>query len=182
MSWKIEIGHSKIMFRVRHLMIASVTGSMNSFTGSLDFDTENPVNSSVNVEIDPTSINTRLGVRDNNLRSVLLKVKKHPLITYKSKRIEVLDESHGRIIGDLTIHGLSKEVILDTKMNDMSTNAEGQTTAYFSATTCINRKDWGLKWMPLLEIGGMFVSDNLDIHIDLVAIKVKVTEPQPVLA
>lgn len=171
MSWKIDPGKSHIVFTVRHLMITKVHGKMKRFSGSIDFNLEDPVNSSVRAEVDPASVDTRLSIRDANVRAVLLKVKKHPKITYQSTHIEVVDDSHGLIYGDLTIHGIAKQVVLDTEYHGLSQNPDGLETAAFSATTRLNRKDWGLKWMPLLEIGGLFVRDQFDVEIQVVAVK-----------
>lgn len=171
MSWTIDPSSSKIVFTVRHLMVTRVRGSMDRFSGQIEFNPDDPVHSSVRAEIDPASVNTRLGIRDANVRSALLKVKKHPNITYQSNRIEVLDDSHGRIHGDLTIHGVAKPVVLEVDYRGISQTMGGKTSAVFHAVSRLNRKDWGLKWMPLLEIGGLFVSDQLEVEIQVVALK-----------
>lgn len=178
MSWKIDKSSSKINFTVRHLMITKVHGTMDRFSGIIEFDPDYPVNSSVRAEIESASINTHLGIRDANVRGSFLKAKKYPLMTYQSKRIEVLDDSHGRIYGDLTIHGMAKQVVLDVEYNGLSQNKDGMTTAAFRAVSCLNRKDWGLKWMALLEIGGLFVGDQVDIEIEVVAVKEADVMPQ----
>lgn len=180
MSWKIDLNSSKIVFTVRHLMITRVHGTMDRFSGLIEFDPDNPVSSSIVAEIDPASINTRLGIRDANVRAVLLKVKKHPAITFRSSRIEVSDDSHGLIYGDLTIHNISKQVVLDVEYEGLSQSKTGATTAGFHAITRLNRKDWGLEWMPLLEIGELFVAVQLDVDIRVVAVKENAAMSQPV--
>lgn len=177
MSWKIDSSHSEINFTVRHMMISNVRGRFEAFTGTVEFDQQNPANSSVDVQIEAASINTRESQRDNHLRSAdFFDAETYPYLTFKSKKVEVVDDSHGRITGDLTIHGVTKEVVLDTEFNGMSQSPWGFSSAGFSATTKINRKDWGLEWNMALETGGVLVSDEIKINIDIEIIEEKVTE------
>lgn len=177
MSWKIDSSHSEINFTVRHMMISNVRGRFEAFTGTVEFDQQNPANSSVDVQIEAASINTRESQRDNHLRSAdFFDAETYPYLTFKSKKVEVVDDSHGRITGDLTIHGVTKEVVLDTEFNGMSQSPWGFSSAGFSATTKINRKDWGLEWNMALETGGVLVSDEIKINIDIEIIEEKVAE------
>lgn len=178
MSWKIDPAHSEINFTVRHMMISNVRGRFEKFTGEVEFDPENPVNSSVNVIIDASSINTREEKRDDHLRSAdFFNVETYPYLTFKSKKIKVLDDDHGQIIGDLTIRGDTREVALDTVFNGMSKSPWGLLSAGFSAVTKINRKEWGLSWNVALETGGFLVGDDITIQIELEAIKEEVAIP-----
>ncbi|GIV62810.1 MAG: YceI family protein [Chloroflexota bacterium] len=177
MSWKIDPAHSEITFSVRHLMVSNVRGRFERFSGEVHFDEENPQNSSVEVQIEAASINTREPQRDAHLRSPdFLNADQFPYLTFKSKRIEVLDDSHGRIIGDLTIRDVTREVVLDVVFNGKVKSPFGFTTAGFSASTKINRKDWGLVWNVALETGGVLVGDEVNIQIELELIKEKETE------
>ena len=177
MSWKIDPAHSEINFTVRHMMISNVRGRFEAFTGTVEFDQQNPANSSVDVQIEAASINTREAQRDTHLRSAdFFDAETYPYLTFKSKKVEVVDDSHGRITGDLTIHGVTKEVVLDTEFNGMSQSPWGFSSAGFSATTKINRKDWGLGWNMALETGGVLVSDEIKINIDIEIIEEKVAE------
>ena len=177
MSWKIDPAHSEINFTVRHMMISNVRGRFEAFTGTVEFDQQNPANSSVDVKIEAASINTREAQRDTHLRSAdFFDAETHPYLTFKSKKVEVVNDSHGRITGDLTIHGVTKEVVLDTEFNGMSQSPWGFSSAGFSATTKINRKDWGLGWNMALETGGVLVSDEIKINIDIEIIEEKVAE------
>ena len=177
MSWKIDSAHSEINFTVRHMMISNVRGRFEAFTGTVEFDQQNPANSSVDVQIEAASINTREAQRDTHLRSAdFFDTETYPYLTFKSKKVEVVDDSHGRITGDLTIHGVTKEVVLDTEFNGMSQSPWGFSSAGFSATTKINRKDWGLGWNMALETGGVLVSDEIKINIDIEIIEEKVAE------
>jgi polyisoprenoid-binding protein YceI len=172
MSWKIDPAHSEINFTVRHMMISNVRGRFECFEGTVDFDEKNPTNSSVEVKIEAASINTREPQRDAHLRSPdFLDAEKYPYLIFKSKKIEVLDSNHGRIIGDLTIRDVTNEVALEVEYNGTVKSPFGSTSAGFSASTSINRKDWGLQWNVPLEAGGWLVGETVQINIDLEIIK-----------
>ena len=172
MTWKIDPAHSEINFSVRHMMISNVRGRFEKFDGTVEFDEENPENSSVEVKIEADSINTREQRRDNHLRSPdFLDVEKYPYITFKSKRIERTGEDSGRIIGDLTVRDETHEVVLDVDYAGQAKSPWGTTSAGFSATTKINRKQWGLNWNQALETGGVLVGDELKVNIELEIVK-----------
>lgn len=179
MTWKIDPAHSEINFSVRHMMISNVRGRFEKFDGTVEFDAENPENSSVEVEIDAASINTREEKRDNHLRSPdFLDVEQYPYMTFKSKLIEQTGEDSGRIIGDLTVRDQTHEVVLDVDYAGMAKSPWGTTSAGFSATTKINRKQWGLNWNQALETGGVLVGDELKINIELEIVKQEEKEAQ----
>ena len=114
MSWQVDYTHSLIQFSVRHMMVTNVRGQFDKWTAELHLDEVNPEKSTVFVQIDAASINTRLADRDAHLRSPdFLDAANHPYITYRSKRVQLLDKSHARLIGDLTIRGISREVAVD---------------------------------------------------------------------
>ncbi|WP_129632275.1 YceI family protein [Candidatus Oscillochloris fontis] len=172
MSWTIDTAHSQVAFSVRHLMIARTRGRFNQFQGTVNFDEQNPANSSVDVTIDTASINTMNDQRDTHLKSNdFLDVATFPTMTFVSKRIEVLSSNRGKIIGDLTIRGVTREIVLPTEYNGQSKSPWGATSAGFSAEIRINRKDWGLEWNVALETGGILVGDDIDISIDIEIIK-----------
>lgn len=172
MTWVIDASHSTITFSVRHLMISKVRGRFSRFDGTVDFDEQNPTNSKVQVTIDASSIDTRDERRDGHLMSPdFLDVANYPTLTFVSKRVEMIDESHGRIIGDLTIRGVTREVTLDVEYNGQSKSPWGTISAGFSATTKINRKDWGLTWNVALETGGVLVGEEVTIEIEIEIVK-----------
>lgn len=172
MSWKIDSAHSEINFTVRHMMISNVRGRFERFEGTVEFDEQNPTHSSVEVKIEAASINTREPQRDAHLKSPdFLDAEKHPYLTFKSKRIEVIDSNHGRIIGDLTIRDVTNEVTLDVEFNGKVKSPFGTTSAGFSASATINRKDWGLQWNVPLEAGGWLVGETVQINIEIEMIK-----------
>ncbi len=183
MSWKIDNAHSEITFYVRHMMISNVRGRFENFTGSVDFNEENPAASKVDVQIEAASINTRDPQRDGHLKSPdFLDVAKYPYLTFRSKRIEVPDANHGRITGDLTIRDVTREATLDVEYAGLMKSPFGNTSAGFSATTQINRKDWGLVWNVALETGGMLVGEIVNINIELEIIKQQEPETEKLAA
>ncbi|GAB4439146.1 MAG: YceI family protein [Chloroflexi bacterium OHK40] len=178
-TWVIDASHSSVEFVARHMMISKVRGRFNNFTGTVQFDEQNPANSSVNVQIEAASIETRDEKRDGHLKSPdFLDVANHPYITFVSKRVEVVDDSHGKIIGDLTIRGVTREVVLDAEYNGQALSPWGTTSAGFNASTRINRKDWGLNWNVALETGGVLVGEEVTIEIELEIVK-QVAQERP---
>ncbi len=168
MSWKIDPAHSQITFSVRHMMISNVHGRFESFTGNVEFDPQNPMRSSVTTQIEAASISTREPQRDAHLKSPdFLNAEKYPYVTFSSKRIEKIDDSHGRIIGDLTIRDITRPVVLDVEYSGQAKSPWGAISAGFDAKTKINRKDWNLTWNQALETGGVLVGDDITINIEL---------------
>ena len=178
MSWKIDPAHSEINFSARHMMISNVRGQFEKFEGTVDFDEKSPEKSHVDVRVDAKSLNSRENQRDAHLRSPdFLDVEKYPYITFKSKRIEVLDDTHALIYGDLTIKDETHEVPLDVEFNGFSKSPWGTMNAGFSAHTKLNRKDWGLTWNVALETGGWLVGDELKIDVEVELVKQAETAP-----
>lgn len=183
MTWTIDAGHSHIQFSARHMMIAKVRGRFQTFTGKVEFDEENPANSSVNVEIEVASIDTRDEKRDGHLTSPdFLDAANYPSMTFVSKRIEMVDGTHGKIIGDLTMRGVTREVTLETEYNGQAKSPWGTTSAGFTASTKINRKDWGVNWNVALETGGVLVGEEITIEIELEIVKMVPEEAAGVAA
>lgn len=171
-SWVIDNSHSHIQFTVRHMMISKARGRFHTFSGTVNFDEQTPANSSVSVQIEVDSIDTRDEKRDGHLKSPdFFDAATHPYLTFASKRVEVVDESHGKITGDLTIRGVTREVVLDTEYTGQAKAPWGTTSAGFSASTKINRKDWGLNWNVALETGGVLVGEEVTIDIELEIVK-----------
>lgn len=172
MAWQIDTAHSHIQFSVRHMMISKVRGRFEEFNGTINFNEDNPTNTTVDVEINAASINTREEDRDNHLRSPdFLNVEEYPVLTFKSKRVEVTSDDTAKLIGDLTIRDTTREVILDVEYAGQAKSPWGTTSAGFSASTKINRKDFGLTWNQTLETGGVLVGDEVNIDIELEIVK-----------
>ena len=176
-SWVIDNSHSHVQFSVRHMMISKARGRFANFSGTVNFDEQTPANSTVNVQIEAASIETKDEKRDGHLKSPdFLDAANHPYLTFVSKRVEVKDETHGTIYGDLTIRGVSKEVALEVEYNGQAKAPWGTTSAGFNASTKINRKDWGLNWNVGLETGGVLVGEEVSIEIEIEIVK-QVEEP-----
>ncbi len=179
MSWKIDPAHSQIQFSIRHMMISNVRGRFENFSGVVEFDEQNPARSKVDVQIEAASVNTREAQRDGHLKSPdFFNADKYPYLTFKSKRIEKTDATHGRVVGDLTIRHITKPVVLDVEYSGQAKSPWGAVSAGFSATTKINRKDWDLTWNVALETGGVLVGDEINVSIELEIIKQAEVEAQ----
>ena len=173
-TYQIDPAHTQVIFKVKHLGISTVSGRFDDFEGAYNFDDANIENSSVEAKINAVSVNTNKEKRDNHLRSdEFLDVEKYPVITFKSKNIK-RGSSNGkfRIIGDLTIHGVTKEVVLDTTYEgSVNKDPWGNARSAFTAETEINRKDYGLKWNKLLETGQLLVGDQVKIILEVEGIR-----------
>ena len=174
MAWNNDTAHSQVTFSVKHMMVSSVKGNFNVFGGKLDIDEANPANSWVEAEADVKSINTRDENRDNHLRSGdFFDAATHPAISFKSKKIEAAGEGEYRVLGDLTIRGVTKEVLFNAEYSGQIKDPYGNDRAGLNAKAAISRKDFGLTWNALLESGGAVVGDKVTIEIDLEATKEK---------
>jgi polyisoprenoid-binding protein YceI len=172
MAWVIDQSHSQVQFSVKHMMISTVRGQFKNFTGTVEADEANPTAAQVDVQIDVSSILTGDERRDGHLRSPdFFNAEQHPYITFKSTRVERLDENTGKLIGNLTIRDVTKEVVLDLDYAGQAKSPWGTTSAGFSATTKINRKDWDLNWNVALETGGWLVGDQITISIEVELVK-----------
>jgi polyisoprenoid-binding protein YceI len=179
MAWQIDPAHSHIQFSVRHMMISKVRGNFESFSGTIELNEQNPAQTTVEVQVEAASINTRDDQRDGHLKSAdFLDAENHPYLTFKSKRVEVTGDETARLVGDLTIRGVSKEVSLDVVFEGQAKSPWGMTSAGFSASTKIDRTDWGLTWNQALETGGILVGDTLSIDIELELVKQPEGEPE----
>jgi polyisoprenoid-binding protein YceI len=171
-TWKIDPAHSEVNFSVRHMMISNVRGQFEQFTGTVNFNEENPALSSVDVQIDTASISTKEAMRDNHLKSPdFLDVEKYPTMTFKSKYVHPTGKNSGEIVGNLTIRDVTHEVVLDVEYSGQAKSPWGTTSAGFTANAKINRKDFGLTWNQALETGGVLVGDDIKITIELEVVK-----------
>jgi polyisoprenoid-binding protein YceI len=169
--WVIDPAHSEALFSVRHMMIAKVRGHFAKISGTLELDSEDLRRSSVDVTIDAASIDTREPQRDAHLRSAdFLNAEEFPSLTFKSKTVTPLGDGRFTIVGDLTIRGVSREVTLDAREEGTGKDPWGNARVGFSATTRIDRRDWGLEWNQPLETGGVLVGHDVDISLEIEAI------------
>lgn len=168
MSWQLDKSHSSIEFSVRHMMISTVRGRFEEFSGTVDVNESDPTQSQIEVQIQVNSINTREPQRDGHLTSPdFFNAEQYPVMTFKSSRIEKVDDSHYNLYGDLTIKDVSREVKLAVDYAGQAKSPWGTTSAGFTASTKIDRKDWGLSYNQVLETGGVLVGDDINIHIEL---------------
>ncbi len=161
-TWQIDPMHSAAQFSVRHLGISTVRGEFKKVSGSVTYDPANPSKTTLEATIDAASVDTRIEMRDNDLRSDhFLDVAKYSTITFKSKHTEAAGSGKLKIIGDLTIHGVTKEVVLDVDGPSAPINAMGGMRMGASATTTINRMDFGVNGAPSM------VGNDITITIDV---------------
>jgi polyisoprenoid-binding protein YceI len=167
-TWSIDSAHSAAQFSVRHMMISNVRGEFSKVTGTLTLNEKDITQSSVQATIDVSTIDTREPMRDNHLKSPdFFDVAKFPVMTFQSKK--VASEGNGRlkVWGDLTMHGVTREVLLEVAgPTDAVKDPGGNLRRGISATTVINRKDFGLTWNKALETGGVLVGDEVTITVD----------------
>jgi polyisoprenoid-binding protein YceI len=168
MSWQLDPGHTYIGFTGRHLMVATVRGEFEQFSGTVEFDEEDITRSQADIRIEAASVTTRNTQRDEHFRSAdFFDVERYPYITFKSKRVIMQDAQHGQLVGDLTIRNITREVVLDAEYSGVSQTPWNTYSAGFSLRGKVNRKDWGMKWNMVLAGGGLAASDEITLTIDL---------------
>jgi polyisoprenoid-binding protein YceI len=171
-TWNIDKAHSGVHFTVRHMVIAKVRGSFDRWQGVIELDEKNPAASKVSVRIDAASIDTREEKRDAHLRSAdFFDVEKYPELTFESTKVAKLSDDRYQVTGALTIHDITKEVVLDAEALGTGKDPWGNERVAFQAQTSINRKDFGLTWNQALETGGVLVGDKVEISLDVQALK-----------
>ncbi len=172
-TYKIDPAHSSANFVVRHMMITNVRGGFSNVQGVIEYDPDRPTESRIDVTIDAGKISTLDEQRDAHLKSQdFLHVEQYPTITFKSKKIAPAGDGEWKITGDLTIHGVSKEVVLNAEgPTPERKDPFGNTRIGASASTKIKRSDFGLTYNAALETGGILIGDDLKIELEVSAIK-----------
>ncbi len=166
--WNIDTAHSEISFKVKHMMISTVTGYFEKIDASIETENENFVNADFNFRAQINSINTKNSDRDNHLKSDdFFNAEAYPEMTFNSKSFD-----GSTLIGDLTIRDVTKEISLDVDFNGVAVDPYGQTKAGFEIVGKINRKDFNLTWSAVTEAGSIVVSDTIKLIVDLQFIKV----------
>lgn len=172
-TYALDPQHSRLGFVARHAMVTKVRGEFHDFEGTIHIDGTDPSRSSAEVAIRVASINTRLPVRDEHLRSNdFLGAQQHPVITYRTTRIEEVEPTLFRLTGDLTIKGRTRPVTFDLEFTGAATDTDGDRRIGFEGTTTIDRRDWGVNWNAALETGGVLVSNLVTLEIDVSAVRV----------
>ncbi len=173
--WVIDAAHSNVGFTVKHMMITNVRGEFTKIEGTVSWDASKPEATQIEAVIDATSISTREEKRDGHLKSPdFFDVEKFPKITFKSKSVKAKGKEELSVTGDLTIHGVTKEVVLEVEgPSAPSTDPFGNVRVGATANTKIKREDFGLVWNAALEAGGVLVGNDVKISIDISLIKQK---------
>lgn len=173
--YDIDGAHSSAQFSVRHMMVSNVRGQFSNIKGTVQYDPQNVGLAKVKATIEAGTVDTRQAKRDAHLKTAdFFDVEKFPEITFVSKRVMPASPGKLKLAGDLTLHGVTREVVLEVDGPSPEIKDEkGNVRSGASATTRINRKDFGLTWNRAIEAGGVAVSDEVDINIDLELIKQK---------
>lgn len=171
--WNLDPEHSTIEFRITHMVVSKTTGQFTDYAGYIDMDAEDGTVTAIEATIKAESVNTNHIKRDTHLRNAeFLDVKLYPTIIYKMKNYKKTSEGF-TATGDLTLHGVTKEVLLTGRYNGSTKDPWGNTRAGFSAEGKLNRKDFGMIWNKTLDNGGLVVGDEVQIRLDIECIKAK---------
>lgn len=171
-NYTVDPVHSTIGFSARHMMVSKVRGQFTEYTGAGYFDAEDPTKSHAELTIKAASIDTHNPDRDAHLRSNdFLAMEEHPEITFKSTSINKVDDRLFQVTGDLTIRGVTRSVTLEMSYLGTTVDPWGKQRLGFEGGTTINRRDWGVNWNAALEAGGVMVSDNINLEIEIEAVK-----------
>jgi polyisoprenoid-binding protein YceI len=169
-TYKIDPAHSEVFFQVRHL-VTKVRGRFSDFEGTIDYDSDNPAASAVTFSVNTASIDTNVADRDTHLRSAdFFAADQHPTLTFRSRRIVKNSGDRFDVVGDLTLRGTTKEVVLPVTFLGHATDPWGGKRIGFEAETTVNRKDYGLNWNAALETGGFLVGDEVKVSLAIQAV------------
>ena len=168
--WVIDPDHSVAAFVIKHMMVANVRGQFNKISGTIHFDPADLSKSFVEVSIDASDIYTGIQKRDNHLRSPdFFDTATYPHIIFKSTKVEGAGENKFKVNGDLTIHGVTRQVTFDVEYYGPEKSPYGETSIGFTATAMVNREDYGLLWNVALESGGVMIGKDVRILLDIEA-------------
>lgn len=171
-TWTVDASHSEVGFAVKHLMISTVRGRFAGVSGTVAWTPGDFTSAVVDVTIDASSIDTREDKRDAHLRSAdFFDVDAFPALTFTSRSVQAVSGDSFQLVGDLTIKGITREVVLDVAFEGTQKDPWGNEKSGFTATTRINRKDFGLTWNAALETGGVLVGDDVKIGLDVQLLK-----------
>jgi polyisoprenoid-binding protein YceI len=169
--YTIDNDHSSVEFKIRHLAIANVNGAFGKFEGTISYDPKNIAASKTTEKISAESISTENAKRDDHLKNAdFFNVTKFPELQFVSTETTGTPEAF-KVMGDLTMHGITKPVVLDVTYNGSAKDPYGNDRVGFSATTSLNRKDFGLTWSKLTEAGAIVVGDEVKITLEIAGVK-----------
>jgi polyisoprenoid-binding protein YceI len=170
--WEIDGNHSGIHFSVRHMVISKVRGKFSRWKGTILISEDDLSRASVNAVIEAGSIETGVTERDTHLKSAdFFNVAAFPEITFKGNRVQIKDHEHLSLTGELTMHGITREAMLDVEYTGKAKDPWGNERSGFSAKTSVNRTDFGLNWNQLIEAGGVMVGERVDIEFEIEAVR-----------
>ena len=165
--YDIDAAHSQVGFKVKHI-VGKVPGRFTKFSGSFSYDPKSPASWKAEATIDPASINTDNEKRDAHLKSPdFFDTAKCPAMGFKSKGVTDVKDGKAKLRGDLTMHCVTKPVVLDLEIGGVDKDPWGNVTASFTATATINRKDWGIVWNKTLDSGGLLVGENIEVVLEV---------------
>jgi polyisoprenoid-binding protein YceI len=172
-TWNIDPAHTMVEFSVRHMMISNVKGHFSKVSGTINANGNDPSSVQINAVIDAITLDTGVAKRDAHVKSpAFLDVDKFPTITFKSTKLEANGEGKWKLTGDLTLHGVTKPVVLDVEgPSPAIKDPYGNTRAGASATTKIDRKDFGVTFNQPMEAGGVLIGDEISISIEVEAVR-----------
>lgn len=171
--WNVDLDHSAIEFRVAHMVVSKTTGRFMDYAGFIEMDAEAGTVKAIEATIKTASVNTNHEKRDAHLRNAdFFDVERYPTMTFKMKSYKKTSEGY-TALGDLTLHGVTKEITLVGHYNGTTKDPWGNTRAGFSAEGKLNRKDFGMVWNKTLDSGGLVVGDEVQILLDIECIKAK---------
>jgi polyisoprenoid-binding protein YceI len=170
--WEIDSSHSGIYFSVRHMVIAKVRGQFSRWSGTILIPEDDLSRASVNAVIDAGSIMTGVTERDTHLKSTdFFNVTTFPEITFKGDHVQIKEDKYFLLTGELTMHGVTREVALDGEYTGLTMDPWGHERSGFSAKTSVNRTDFGLNWNQIIETGGVMVGERVDIEFEIEAVR-----------
>lgn len=170
--YQIDPQHSQVIFKIKHLGISTVTGRFEKLSGAFEFDAKSPKAAKAQTVIEATSINTDVPKRDEHLRGAdFFNVEKFPKITFVSKGITPVKNGAFTVNGDLTMHGVTRPVVLNAELGGIIKDPWGNERAAFTATTTVNRKDFGLTWNKAMETGGLLVGEEVKIFLEVEGVR-----------
>ncbi|MEI7765639.1 MAG: YceI family protein [bacterium] len=166
-TWNIDSAHSEVAFKIKHLMVSNVRGKFNSFAGSIEIPDEDLTKAVISFSAETASIDTGNGMRDGHLQSAdFFNAAEFPTLTFKSKSIEKKGDDEFLVTGDFTMHGVTKEIVLPTTFNGMTSGMDGAKVMSFEILGSLSRNDFGLTWNAPIEQGGVVVSDEVKFDIN----------------
>ncbi|MFY2556555.1 YceI family protein [Corallococcus terminator] len=172
-TWQLDTTHTTVGFMVRHMVVAKVHGRFTRFEGKVVVNGDDLAQGSVEVKLDASSIDTGVEQRDTHLRSPdFFDAAAFPKLIFRSKRVQDAGKGHYRVVGDLTIRDVTREVVLEAELLGRVKDPWGNERLAFQASTSIDRKDFGLSWNQALEAGGLLVGERVDITLDVQAVAV----------